>query len=136
MPSLRIKLFVRSQFTWVIATTLACAWAVFGAGPVALRAAEPPANAVTLQLVLERSLWSLHEPVLVTLEAVNSSSSPISLDLGRDFKGNLRVVFTEPGGQVTVGGLPELPDGLYLPGTMKLTPGQTYREPLVLNDWQ
>jgi hypothetical protein len=104
-------------------------------GPVALRAAEPPANAVTLHLVLERSFWSLHEPVLVTLEAVNSSSFPISLDLGRDFMGNLRVVFSGPGGQVTVGRLPELPDGLYLPGTIKLAPGQTYREPLVLNDW-
>jgi hypothetical protein len=99
-------------------------------------AAEEPAVPLSLRLDFARANLSLHEPVVPVLEIANGTGGTIHLDLGKNFMSGLAVSIRNPSGHIGAGQLPpEPPDGIYLPGTVALQSGQTYRQTLVLNDW-
>src|SRR5579864_604927 len=79
----------------------------------------------------------LGAPVLAALEIVNEGALPASLDLGKNFKGNLRLVFDLPDGR-TVAARPynAPPDGAFVPGVVVVKAGGSHTQQLVLNEWQ
>ncbi len=106
----------------------------------AARNAPAPAGSagspLVIELRLERSTYSLHEPVVATLEIHNRTTASMDLDLGRNAIGNLRVSVTDPTGhQEMRTPPPELPDALSFPGGITLAAGGNYEKELVLNDW-
>jgi hypothetical protein len=90
---------------------------------------------LSIVLALDHATYSLHEPVLGTLEIHNQASKPVDLDLGKNAKGNIMITITEPSGRTAARTLPELPDGISFPGTVTVGPGGQYQHGLVLNDW-
>jgi hypothetical protein len=90
-----------------------------------------------LSLRLTEPALPLHAPVFAALEVLNEGTLPASLDLGKNSKGNLRLVFVLPDGR-TVNALPYRPppDGVFVPGAVLLRPGATYTQQLLLNEWQ
>lgn len=104
------------------------------------RDASPPAGGagspLMIALQLEKSTYSLHEPVAATLEIYNRSTASMNLDLGKNAIGNLRVTVTDPTGHQEMRMPPqELPDGLSFPGGITLAASGRYDKDLVLNDW-
>jgi hypothetical protein len=79
----------------------------------------------------------LHAPVFATLEILNEGTEPATVDLGKNLKGNIRLVFTLPDGR-TVNAPPYTPppDGIFVPGLVVLRPGAPYTQQLLLNEWQ
>lgn len=90
---------------------------------------------VFIVLTLDRSTYSLHEPVLCTLAIYNKTSRPVDLDLGKNAKSNITVTITEPGGRTQARTSLGLPDEISFPGTVTVAPGGSYQHDLVLNDW-
>jgi hypothetical protein len=87
-------------------------------------------------LRLEKPTYSLHEPVVATLEIYNRTTASMNLDLGKNSIGNLGVLVTDPTGHREMGKLPpELPDGISFPGYITLPASGRYDKELVLNDW-
>jgi hypothetical protein len=80
--------------------------------------------------------FSLHEPVVAVLRLENGSGHTVDLDLGLNHRGALVFTFTQPDGRQVVRHLPEDFDGFGEVGQVNLKPGESYREGLVLNDWQ
>jgi len=106
----------------------------------AARNAPAPAGGagspLMIALRLEKSAYSLHEPVVARLEVYNRTTAPMNLDLGKNAIGNLRVTVTDPTGHREMRPPPpELPDGLSFPGGITLAAGGRYDKGLVLNDW-
>lgn len=77
---------------------------------------------------------SLREPVLLVFSVKNNLDRPVTLDLGQDRKENFLFTVTRPDGSVV-----ELPRmsrmGLARVGKVRLEPGQTHRQELLLNEW-
>jgi hypothetical protein len=106
----------------------------------AARNAPAPAGSegspLLIELRLEKSNYSLREPVVATLEIHNRTTASMDLDLGKNAIGNLRVTVTDPTGhQEMRTPAPELPDGLSFPGSITLAASGHYDKDLVLNDW-
>ncbi len=77
---------------------------------------------------------SVHEPVIVIFQIRNSTAVEFQVDLGRNRKENFQFVLTLPDG--TRRQLPRLrPGGFTRVGVIRIAPGQTYTERLVLNEW-
>jgi hypothetical protein len=100
-----------------------------------LRAEE--CDRIKLSLRLSEPAFPLHAPVFATMEILNEGTLPVSIDLGKNSKGNLRLVFNLPDGR-TINALPYKlpPDGVFVPGAVVLRPGATYTQQLLLNEWQ
>lgn len=90
-----------------------------------------------LSLRFSEPALPLHAPVFATLEILNEGTLPASLDLGKNSKGNLRLVFNLPDGR-TINAPPYSlpPDGVFVPEVVVLRPGATYTQQLLLNEWQ
>lgn len=106
----------------------------------AARDAPAPAGGagspLMIALRLEKSTYSLHEPVVATLEIYNRSAASMNLDLGKNAVGNLKVTVTDPTGhQGMRTPPPDLPDGLSFPGGITVAASSRYDKDLVLNDW-
>src|SRR5574337_705697 len=80
---------------------------------------------------LERETMTLHEPVLVRLSAENKSNRPVHLDMGFDRVGNLRFTITGPG-EKPVETAPRIHEGIARPGLVKMAPGETYTQDVLL----
>jgi hypothetical protein len=81
---------------------------------------------------------TLHEPVIVNFTVYNGLSRLTRIDLGADFKENFAIAVKLPDGKIIKarqlaifgpGG------GSSLIGILSLTPGETYKQGLLLNEW-
>jgi hypothetical protein len=97
--------------------------------------AEPAESMLQIALTPARESFSLHEPIQVALEIRSGSDGSFSLDLGSNAKGSLTFSFVRPDGQRVSSRLPQPVEDFSVSGTVNLTPGQVYRETLVLNEW-
>ncbi|HVR09682.1 MAG TPA: hypothetical protein VMW75_16690 [Thermoanaerobaculia bacterium] len=89
-----------------------------------------------LSLRPDEAALPLHAPVFAALEIHNEGASPASVDLGKNFKGNLRLAFDLPDRR-TADGPPysSPPDGAFVPGVVEVGGGATHIQQLVLNEW-
>jgi hypothetical protein len=117
---------------------LACLALAAAPSAVAAQSAPLPADVAAGRLAIALRLeptYSLHEPVVATLEIHNRTAVPVDLDLGKNARGNLLVTVTEPDGHREVRQPLEPPDGIFFPGNVAVPPGGSYETDLVLNDW-
>jgi hypothetical protein len=118
---------------------LACLALAAAPSTAATQSAPMPADIAGSRLVialrLEQPTYSLHEPVVATLEIHNRTAASVDLDLGKNARGNLMVAITEPDGHREARQPLELPDGISFPGNVAVAAGGSYEQDLVLNDW-
>jgi hypothetical protein len=93
----------------------------------------PASGTVTVEMYLQSSQWTLHEPVILTFEIVNKSQNPVQTDLGKDRKENFKIAVTPPTGDTMH--LPQLRrSGFGRLGDVVVPPGETYSQNLLLNE--
>jgi hypothetical protein len=98
------------------------------------RATAADLDGITMEIHPEQSLVPLHQPVDVTLILQNPSAQVAEIDLGDDRKGNIILMVTLPDGTDHTYRIAER-EGLARNGLIKLQPGQTYPQHLLLNQW-
>lgn len=84
---------------------------------------------------LQERQFTLREPILLDFEVVNPTSDDLHLDLGDDRKGNFQISITEPHGKTVVVGKKPPQNGITFLGKIRVEPGETYSQTLVLNEW-
>lgn len=77
---------------------------------------------------------TLHEPLIITFTVNNSLGEPLTFDLGQHRKQNFRLTLTRPNGASTTA-QNELREGISIPGTVKIQPGKSYNQPILVNEW-
>jgi hypothetical protein len=77
---------------------------------------------------------TLHEPLIITFTANNSLGELLTFNLGQHRKQNFRLTLTWPNGTSTTA-QNELRDGTSIPGIVKIQPGKSYSQPLLVNEW-
>ena len=91
-------------------------------------------DVVAVDMSIERSVLSLHEPVVLTLTIANGRPEPIQVDLGKDRKENFKIAITPPKGEKVY--LPQLrKSGFGRTGNVTIPGGQSYLQNIVLNEW-
>jgi hypothetical protein len=95
---------------------------------------KPTSDVVAIDMSVERSVLSLHEPVVLTLTITNGRRDPIQIDLGKDRKENFKIAITPPKGEKVY--LPQLrKSGFGRTGNVTVSGGQSYLQKVVLNEW-
>lgn len=104
-------------------------------GTVLLRGTQAaPASAVSVGFQSTKSAFTLHEPVIISMEIRNNLTESISFDLGRDRKQNFLFFVTMPNGYKMQ--LPEIrKSGFSRSGVVNLNAAQSYKQSLLLNEW-
>jgi hypothetical protein len=92
------------------------------------------AGGVTVKLRPDSIAVPLHQPLGVVLIIHNSSTQVADVDLGDDRKGDITLTSTRPDGTEQAHHVAER-EGLARIGHVEIQPGQTYSQPLLLNDW-
>lgn len=84
---------------------------------------------------LTDSAFTLHEPVIVEFELRNETEGVVRADLGSDYKNGFVMAVRYPDG--TTASEVSLPQvfGISLPGEITVGPGESYQQPLLLNEW-
>jgi hypothetical protein len=81
-----------------------------------------------------KQAFSLHEPILVKVSIENTSSSPVSVDLGANYYGGFHGEAVTPSGEAVAIGS-SVPAGLSASGVIAVPPAGTYSRLLLLNRW-
>ena len=89
---------------------------------------------VDISYSLPKNRLTLHEPVILNFVVKNGLAQPVDVDLGADRKGNFLFTVKRPDGS-TVQLPPLRREGISLTGKLTLTPGQTYAQKVLLNEW-
>ncbi len=84
---------------------------------------------------LERARVTLGEPVLLNLQIVNQLSQQLEIDLGADSQEHVQVVIEDPHGKRATRPAKPPKEGIVFSGKVRLAPGETYSQTLVLNEW-
>jgi len=96
--------------------------------------AAPP-NGVIISFQPKKTMFTLHEPIIIFVEIRNNLVEPINVDLGRDRKQNFLFFVTTPNGDRVQ--LPEIrKSGFSRSGVVNLNAAESYRQPLLLNEWR
>jgi hypothetical protein len=99
-----------------------------------MRAGPTDAGPISIQVRPENGTVLLHQPFDVMLIIHNSSSQVAQLDLGDDRKSNIVLTVEFPDGTEKTCRVAQH-QGLARIGRIKIQPGRTYSQPLVVNDW-
>jgi hypothetical protein len=84
---------------------------------------------------LEKPTVTVGEPVLLRLDAKNSSSSPLVVDFGLNREQNILITIIDPAGKQHEKPEPSVKEGLKSFGWMRLGAGEGYSDTLILNEW-
>jgi hypothetical protein len=89
---------------------------------------------VKVEVSIQPSRITLHEPVELTFDVTNNAQNSVQIDLGRDRKENFKITLTTPtGGKIQ---LPQLrKSGLTRFPEVTIEAGENYHQTLVLNEW-
>ena len=84
---------------------------------------------------LTDSAFTLHEPVIVEFELRNQTEGVVRADLGSNYKNGFVITVRYPDN--TTASEVSLPQafGLHVGGQIAVAPGESYRQPLLLNEW-
>jgi hypothetical protein len=107
---------------------------LFAIGFCAIQTSAATGGEVIVSYSLVSPKTALHEPVILQFEAKNATDQPIQLDLGKDHNENFIVSFSGPGGAKGQSLRLRRP-GFAASGKLRIEPGETYKQDLVLNAW-
>jgi len=122
-------------------TTATVAGAVLGVSlaiaPASMNG-EGPSSDVSLSFSAPARL-TLHEPVSLRIGVVNNRNEPITIDLGKNFIGNSKLVLAKPdGSRVPVDPAkpdPSVAEEGFFPGPVNVEAGSVFTREVVLNKW-
>ncbi|HEY6770653.1 MAG TPA: HEAT repeat domain-containing protein [Candidatus Sulfotelmatobacter sp.] len=83
---------------------------------------------------LENSVITQHEPVIVDLVVINTSSVVITFDPGYDFR-RIQIRVVDPGGRYSARLEPHDGEGMHFSNAFMIDPGSSYTLPILLNNW-
>ena len=119
----------------------AVAGAVLGVSlsiPNASMNGQAPSSDVSLSYSVPSPV-TLHEAVSIQIRVVNQRSEPITIDLGKNFIGNSKLVLVKPDGSRlpidTVTPEPGTFHEAYFPGPVEVEAGSVFTRQVVLNRW-
>ena len=88
-----------------------------------------------IAFVLEKSVVTVGEPVLLDVNVRNTASQPLEVDFGLGAEDNILISVTDPEGKPHEKPEAGMREGLQFFGWMRLASGQDYSATLILNKW-
>ncbi|HSA91560.1 MAG TPA: hypothetical protein VLE48_00985, partial [Terriglobales bacterium] len=110
----------------VVLVAIACLPIVYS------ESSQPPKY---VRFSLEKERLTLGDPVLLDLEISNPWPHALEVDLGEDSKEHLYIFIDDPLGRRKVRTARPRKEGLLFLGRVRVAPGETYSQTLVLNEW-
>ncbi|MGH9898882.1 MAG: HEAT repeat domain-containing protein, partial [Pyrinomonadaceae bacterium] len=103
---------------------------------VTFEAGDTQANDKDITSYSMAETTTLHEPVIIYFNVSNVMTQPLKIDLGRNSKGAFRLAVTDPdGNRAQISSLDMPREGISFSGLVTLDPGESFKKPLVLNEW-